>query len=45
MEDLVYMFICWFTGIITGIGLGTAITRQRMEPLLHRALYDDNGGV
>jgi hypothetical protein len=30
-EPLLWMAACWAMGLVTGLGLGTAITRGRME--------------
>ena len=40
MEILVHMAFCWICGIVTGLGLGTAIASERMREEMMRDWED-----
>ena len=40
MEILVHMAVCWALGIITGLGLGTAIASERIREEMIRDWMD-----
>jgi len=40
-EPLMWMAACWGCGILTGLGLGTALASQRMSTVVRAEWCDD----
>ena len=40
-EPLMWMAVCWATGLVTGLGIGVARTRDQMDRQWRTDLFED----